>query len=332
MTYGQFDDQQREYVITNPQTPYPWINYLGNKDFFSLVSNTGGGYSFYKDAKFRRITRFRYNNVPIDNGGKYFYIKDDETIWNPGWKPMKTPLDSYECRHGLNYTLFNSSKNGIKARVLQFVPLDFWGEVLKVTLRNENQGTKSIKLFSFVEWSLWNAEDDMANFQRNFSTGEVEVEDSVIYHKTEFKERRNHYAFYGVNAPIQGFDTDRDAFIGLYNGFDAPEVVLDGQSKNSIAHGWSPIASHAIEVTICNPMKSKEFVFLLGYVETEKDDKWSDFPKINKSKAKANACQTFDTSVKKWIAAFHDLRAILGSFPGKNSTCNLTIDQIGSDG
>jgi cellobiose phosphorylase len=314
MTYGHFDDQQREYVITNPQTPYPWINYLGNKDFFSLVSNTGGGYSFYKDAKFRRITRFRYNNVPIDNGGKYFYIKDDETIWNPGWKPMKTPLDSYECRHGLNYTLFNSSKNGIKARVLQFVPLDFWGEVLKVTLRNENQGTKSIKLFSFVEWSLWNAEDDMANFQRNFSTGEVEVEDSVIYHKTEFKERRNHYAFYGVNAPIQGFDTDRDAFIGLYNGFDAPEVVLDGQSKNSIAHGWSPIASHAIEVHL-QPGEEKEFVFLLGYVETDQDDKWSDFPKINKSKAK-QMLQTFDTS-EKVEAAFQDLRQYWDQLLGK---------------
>ena len=100
--YGHFDDVAREFVITEPATPFPWINYLGNEDFFGLISNTGGGYNFYKDAKFRRITRYRYNGVPMDNGGRYFYIADGDCIWNPGWKPMKTPLEHYECRHGLN--------------------------------------------------------------------------------------------------------------------------------------------------------------------------------------------------------------------------------------
>ena len=121
--YGHFDDQHREYVITDPQTPWPWINYLGNEDFFSLISNTAGGYSFYKDAKFRRITRYRYNNVPMDNGGRYFYVKDGETVWNPGWKPCKTPLDFYECRHGMSYTRITGKKNGVEASVLFFVPL-----------------------------------------------------------------------------------------------------------------------------------------------------------------------------------------------------------------
>ena len=124
--YGHFDDQHREYVITDPQTPWPWINYLGNEDFFSLISNTAGGYSFYKDAKFRRITRYRYNNVPMDNGGRYFYIKDGETVWNPGWKPCKTPLDFYECRHGMSYTRITGRKNGVEASVLFFVPLRIW--------------------------------------------------------------------------------------------------------------------------------------------------------------------------------------------------------------
>ena len=180
--YGHFDDQHREYVITDPQTPWPWINYLGNEDFFSLISNTAGGYSFYKDAKFRRITRYRYNNVPMDNGGRYFYIKDGDTIWNPGWKPCKTPLDFYECRHGMSYTRITGKKNGIEASVLFFVPLKKWAEVQKLTLKNESSETKSLKLFSFEEWCLWNAATDMENFQRNFSTGEVEIEGSTIYH------------------------------------------------------------------------------------------------------------------------------------------------------
>ena len=237
-TFGYFDDRHREYVITDPRTPWPWINYLGNEDFFSLISNTAGGYTFCKDAKFRRITRYRYNNVPMDNGGRYFYINDGGTVWSPGWKPCKTPLDFYECRHGMSYTRITGAKDGIEASVLFFVPLHSWAEVQKVTLRNTSAAPKSFRLFSFAEWCLWNAATDMENFQRNFSTGEVEVDGSVIYHKTEYKERRNHYAFYSVNAPVDGFDTDRETFIGLYNDFGDPQKVMACTSGNSIAHGW----------------------------------------------------------------------------------------------
>ena len=193
MKYGHFDDQNKEYVITTPKTPLPWINYLGTKDFFSLISNTEGGYSFYKDAKLLRLTRFRYNNVPGDSNGKYYYIKDGETVWNPGWMPTKTDLDSYECRHGIGYSKWNSSKNGINAQVLAFVPTDDSCEINQLKLTNNTDHVKELKLFSYVEWCLWNAQDDMLNFQRNFSTGEVEVIDSAIYHKTEYRERRNHY-------------------------------------------------------------------------------------------------------------------------------------------
>ena len=273
--YGHFDDAHREYVITDPATPFPWINYLGNEDFFGLISNTAGGYDFYKDAKFRRITRYRYNGVPMDNGGRYFYINDGGTVWNPGWKPRKTPLDSYECRHGMNYTRITGSKNGIEASVLFFVPLHTWAEVQKVTLTNHSSETRRFKLFSFAEWCLWNAVTDMENFQRNWSTGEVEIDGSVIYHKTEYKERRNHYAYYSVNVPVQGYDTDRETFIGLYNGFENPQCVMAGASANSVAHGWSPIASHCIEVELA-PGESKDYVFLLGYVENKQDEKFSD--------------------------------------------------------
>ncbi len=314
MKYGYFDDEHREYVITNPKTPYPWINYLGNEDFFSLTSNTGGGYTFYKDAKFRRLTRYRYNNVPVDDGGKYFYIKDGDTVWSPGWKPMKTALDTYECRHGMSYTKFKGAKNGVETEVLQFIPLGFWGEIQKVSVKNTSSEVKKLKLFSFIEFALWNAEDDMTNFQRNFNTGEVEVEDSVIYHKTEFKERRNHYSFYSVNQPINGFDTDRESFIGLYNGFDNPDVVNEGESKNTIAHGWSPIASHYIEIEL-QPGEQKDYVFMLGYVEVDEADKWESKLVINKKPAKEMIAK-FDT-VEKVDAAYNDLRAYWDHLLGK---------------
>ena len=303
--YGYFDDAQREYVITDPKTPWPWINYLGNEDFFSLISNTAGGYSFFKDAKFRRLTRYRYNNVPMDNGGRYFYIKDGDTIWNPGWKPMKTPLDSYECHHGMSYTRITGRKDGIEASVLFFVPLHTWAEVQKLTLRNDTAEKRTIKLFSFEEWCLWNAATDMENFQRNFSTGEVEIEGSVIYHKTEYRERRNHYAFYSVNTPIQGFDTDRETFVGLYNGTHEPEAVLEGKPRNSHAHGWSPIASHYIEVEL-EPGESKDYIFILGYVENEQDKKFIAPKVINKEKV-YDIINRFDTS-EKVDAAFAELQ------------------------
>lgn len=305
MKYGHFDDKNREYVITNPKTPYPWINYLGNEDFFSLTSNTGGGYTFYKDAKFRRLTRYRYNNVPVDDGGKYFYIKDGDTVWSPGWKPVKTPLDHYECRHGMSYTRIKGVKNEIEAEVLQFIPLGFWGELQKVKLTNNGSEKKTLKLFSFIEWCLWNAEDDMTNFQRNFSTGEVEVKDSVIYHKTEFKERRNHYAFYSVNQPIQGYDTDRESFVGLYNGFDNPDALAEGRPGNSVAHGWSPIASHYLEIEL-EPGESKELVFMLGYVEVDESEKWESKSVINKKPA-LSMIEKYD-SVEKVNQAFSELR------------------------
>ncbi|HEB62099.1 MAG TPA: glycosyl transferase [Bacteroidetes bacterium] len=286
MKYGYFDDNNREYVITDPKTPYPWINYLGNHDFFSLISNSAGGYSFYKDAKYRRLNRYRYNNVPTDDGGRYFYIKENDEVWSPGWKPVKTPLDKYECRHGLSYTLIKGEKNGLEATVLYFVPLHFKGEIQQIKLKNNSSEKKSFKLFSLIEWALWNAEDDMTNFQRNFNTGEVEVADNVIYHKTEYRERRNHYAFHSVNQKHSGFDTDREIFLGLYNGFNEPQNVLEGKPSNSIAHGWSPIASHYFEIEL-EPGEEKSLIFMLGYVELPEEEKWESKGIINKKPARA---------------------------------------------
>jgi len=297
MKYGHFDDETREYVITTPETPYPWINYLGTGDFFSLISHTAGGYSFYKDASFRRLTRYRYNNVPVDDGGRYFYIRDGETLWNPGWKPCKTPLDGYECRHGLGYTRFVSRKNGLEADLTCFVPLNTSGEVQLMKLTNRSSESRSFSLYSLAEFCLWNAQDDMTNFQRNFSTGEVEADDRIIYHKTEYRERRNHYAFYGSSRRFDGFDTERDLFLGLYSGFDRPETAVKGISGNTLAQGWSPIASHRFDLTL-KPGEETELVFVLGYAELPREEKWEAPGVINK------------TPARKMLEAFSDPREV----------------------
>jgi len=307
MKFGHFDDEKREYVIETPRTPYPWINYLGAQGFFSLISNTAGGYSFYKDARLRRITRYRYNNVPIDMGGRYFYINDGGTIWNPGWSPVKTQLDFYQCRHGMGYTIITGKKNGLKAEVTFFVPQDYDGEVQQLVLTNESASDKTFKFWSFAEWCLWDAQDDCTNFQRNFSTGRVEVKDSVIYHKTEYRDRRNHYAFYSVNDKIDGYDTDRDSFIGLYNGFGDPQAVLEGKCGNSLADGWSPIASHYKEITL-KAGESKTLIFVLGYVEMPAEKKFeADGKTINKEKALA-MIEKYN-SPEKFAAGMQELRS-----------------------
>ena len=299
MKFGYFDDAKKEYVITSPRTPLPWINYLGSKDFFSLISNTCGGYSFYKDAKLLRLTRYRYNNVPFDSNGHYYYIKEGDTIWNPGWMPTKTELDSYECHHGMGYSTFRSSKNDLSAELTAFVPVDDSCEINKLTLTNNGSAPKTFSVFSYVEFCLWNAMDDMTNFQRNFSTGEVEVHGSAIYHKTEYRERRNHYALYAVNAPIAGFDTDRDSFLGAYGENSAPEVVVTGASKDSMASGWAPVGSHHLSVSLA-PGESKTFVFVLAYIENPIDQKWVGRPEdgvINRAPAEALMAR-YDTTEK----------------------------------
>ena len=310
MKFGHFDDVNKEYVITSPRTPLPWINYLGCEDFFSLKSNTCGGYSFYKDAKLLRLTRYRYNNIPLDSNGLYYFIKDGDTVWNPGWMPTKTELDDYKCRHGLGYSVFEGKKNSISAVLTDFVPIGTACEVNKLTLTNESDEKRDFTLFSYVEFCLWNAMDDMTNFQRNFSTGEVEIHGSTIYHKTEYRERRNHYAIFSVNADIDGFDTDRDSFLGAYGENRAPEVVMTGKAKNSVASGWAPVGSHQINISLA-PGESRDLVFVLGYVENKKDEKWEGLNKVNRKPAEAMLAK-FDTT-EKADQALADLKAYWNS-------------------
>jgi cellobiose phosphorylase len=274
MRYGYFDDQNREYVITQPDTPLPWINYLGSSDYFGLISNTAGGYSFYKDARLRRITRFRYNNAPLDYGGRMVYLRDEEGhFWSPTWQPTRCELEDYSCRHGMGCSIISSKYREISSQVCYFTPLGESLEIWDATLTNQRSSPATLSVFSCVEFNLWDAEDDAANYQRNFNTGEVEVEDGVIYHKTEYRERRNHFAYFACSEPICGYDTQREAFLGPYRGWDKPLVVEEGKSTNSIAHGWQPVGSHHLQVTL-QPGESKRIVFLLGYAENSPEEKF----------------------------------------------------------
>lgn len=290
MNLGYFDDDNKEYVITTPRTPLPWINYLGCESFFRLISNTGGGYAFYKDAKLLRLTRYRYNNAPLDSNGHYFYINDNGCIWNPGWQPVQTELDSYECRHGLGYTTYKGCKNGIEAHVTSFVPIGANCELTRLSLNNTSDKSKTFSVYSYIEFCLWNAVDDMNNFQRTYSTGEVEIEpykaNSCIYHKTEYRERRNHYALCAVNSSCDGFDTDRDSFLGTYGSPQMPDAVAAKTSHNSKASGWNPVASFRKDITL-KPNEKCQFIYMLGYIENPDDEKWEAPQKINKQRAKA---------------------------------------------
>ena len=275
MRYGFFDDERREYVVTRPDTPLPWINYLGSEDYFGLISNTAGGYSFYRDARLRRLTRYRYNNAPLDLGGRYVYLRDDESgdCWSPGWQPVQRALDEYACRHGLGYTVIAGRRSGIRAEVLYLVPVGETLELWRARLTNERPAPARLSLFGAIEFCLWDALDDATNFQRNYSVGEVEVEDGVIYHTSEYRERRDHFAFFACSGPPAAFDTQRDAFLGPYRGWDRPLAVERGACSGSIAHGWQPIGAHQVRLELA-PGETRDVIFVLGYAENPRDAKF----------------------------------------------------------
>ena len=309
MKFGYFDDRNREYVITRPDTPLPWINYLGCEAFFGIISNTGGGYSFYRDARLRRLTRYRYNNVPQDCGGRYVYLRDDqsEEFWSPSWQPTQHDLNNYSCRHGMGYTVIGSEYKGIEAHTRYFVPLGENLEIWQLTVTNQRTTRATLSVFANIEFCLWDAQDDATNFQRNFSIGEVEIEDGVIYHKTEYRERRDHFAYFACSRPTAGFDTQREAFLGPYRGWDKPAAVEAGQLTNSVAHGWSPIGAHQVRLDL-EPAETQQIIFVLGYRENPHAQKFDppDSQTINKSLVKPVIARYLDSTAAD--AAFQRMR------------------------
>ncbi len=287
MRYGHFDDERREYVINRPDTPLPWINYLGSERYFGIISNTAGGYSFYRDARMRRLTRYRYNNVPADSGGRYVYLADRDTgrFWSPTWQPTRTELHDYRCRHGLGYTIIGGHRDGIEGEITYLVPLGTDLEAWRIRLTNHRDTRARISAFPVVEFALWDAWDDQTNFQRNFNTGEVVVDGSTIFHVTEYRERRNHFASFSTSVEPAGFDTDRDAFLGPYRGWDKPLRVARGTMRNSVAHGWAPIGAFQIDVDL-GAGEVRDVVITLGYHENPEDRKFIAPGKIDLAQAR----------------------------------------------
>ena len=314
MQYGHFDDERREYVITTPTTPLPWINYLGSEDFFALVSNTAGGYCFYKDARLRRITRYRYNGSPLDADGFHVYVRTEEgSVWNPGWQPTQEPLDFYRCRHGLGYTVITGTKDGLSLEQAMLVPREDRCMLLKLTVQNQGEKPRHLKLFPYVEFCLWDAMDDSSNFQRNFSTGEVEIEPQALYHKTEYRERRDHYAFFWADRPYTGFDTSRDAFLGVYGIPARPQAVLEGHCTGSQAHGWAPVGAMEFDLTL-EPGAQQQLVLGLGYIENPQEEKFTAPGVINKTRA--HAMMEKYSSPRAFDCALEDLRQFWGDLLG----------------
>ncbi len=295
MKYGYFDVENKEYVITRPDTPLPWINYLGCEEYCGLISNTGGGYSFYKDPKERRLLRYRYNNIPYDRGGRYVYIRDNKTseFWSATWQPVIKPTAKmsedngtalfsvqegkkddyiYECRHGLGYTKITSNYKGIQSQATYFVPIGENCEVWMVELKNNSLQERSLSTFSFVEFCLWDALNDMTDYQYNLNIGETEVEDSMIYHLSRFRVEKSYFGYFHCNRDISGFETQRQDFLGLYGDLSSPRAVSEGKMNNSIACGWAPVGSHKVDITLKSG-ESKVIVFVLGYSEDRKDAK-----------------------------------------------------------
>jgi cellobiose phosphorylase len=312
MSNGYFDDKQREYVITKPDTPLPWINYLGCEAYFGIISNTAGGYSFYRDARLRRLTRYRYNHVPFDFGGRYIYLRDNASgkFWSPSWQPTQDDIKDYSCRHGMGYSIIGSTFNQIKSETMYFVPLGETLEIWQLKVTNLSKKPRKLSAFSSIEFCLWDAQDDATNFQRNFNTGQVEIEDGVIYHKTEYRERRDHFAYFACSEKLAGFDTQRDTFLGAYRSWNNPIAVERGRSFNSIAHGWAPIGSHHVKLNL-KAGETKIVTFILGYHENPKEQKFDPpqsqiinkrtvRPIISKYLKQENVSSAFETLRNYW--------------------------------
>ena len=287
MRFGYFDDSNREYVITTPKTPYPWINYLGSENFFGLVSNQAGGYCFYQDARLRRLTRYRYNNVPTDVGGRYFYIHEAGDYWTPSWGPTKKELSAYECRHGLGYTKISGTRNALKAELLFFVPMGETCEVHQVTLKNESakaQHRQALQLHRVLPVECAGRRHQLPAqllHRRGRGRGQHAVPQDRVPRATQPlrvlpRERQSG----GLRHRSRDLPWPVQWFLGTGRG-DARQV------GNSVASGWSPIASHCLEVELA-PGEEKSFVFVLGYVENPQAEKWESPGIINKTRAAAS--------------------------------------------
>jgi len=302
MEYGYFSRDDKEYVIVRPDTPTPWINYLSNSEYCAIISNTAGGYSFHIDPRDRRILRYRYNNLPVDRPGRYIYIRDNKTgkYWSPTWQPVLKELSAYECRHGLGYTKISSSYSDIEAEVTYFVPLDENLEIWMLTLKNASSEEKELSVFSYAEFCLWQAFNDLTDLQCSQGLGVARYEeDAIFFH---FFDVSTGYAFFASSSTVTGYDCNREKFIGPYRSESNPIVVERGQCFNSETQGGNPIAATSNSVKL-GLGEAKTIIFILGVVEKKSDAKMY----IQKFKEKSNVDTEFQRLKEYWNAYLSNL-------------------------
>ena len=321
MRYGYFDDSNREYVITRPDTPLPWINYLGVDSYCGLMSNTAGGYSFYKDAAHNRLLRYRYNNVPSDRPGRYIYMRDNKTkdYWSATWQPTNKDLKKYkyECRHGLSYTKISSEYAGIKSETTYFVPVGEANEIWRIKVKNNTNKARSISLFTYVEFCLWDALNDMTDYQYNLNIGKTEFKNNCMYHLTLYNMHKHNFAYFWSNTKVASFDGVRQNFVGPYRGEANPIAVENGKCSGSLAVGWAPFGGLNVNLTL-KAKEEKEVVFVLGYGEglgAEKKAMTKYKNPKNVDKALAELKSHWDENLAKYTAETPD--------PAVNSMVNI---------
>lgn len=261
--YGYFDSAAREYVITNPQTPTPWINYLGDGVYGGIVSNNGGGYSFDRDPRFKRVTRYRYNAIPEDQPGRYIYLKDMQngSIWSATWQPVKSNYDAYQCRHGMGYTVISLEKDGIATEVSYFVPIGKKFEVWRLKVQNKSDRKRLVNLFSYAEFCFFDAAKDQQNVDWVQQIGQGIFEDGFIFWNAFMKTWD--FTFMTSSKEPQSFDINRENFVGRYRDLKSPLAVENGACSNQVSHrgNGAGCLCHSLELA---PGSSEEIIYILG--------------------------------------------------------------------
>jgi N,N'-diacetylchitobiose phosphorylase len=333
MQFGHFDDQNKEYVIDRPDTPKSWSNYLGDTTYGAIITNNAGGYSFFYSAAQGRFMRHRFNTIPMDQPGRYFYIhdRDSRDYWSASWQPVGKPLDAYQtiCRHGTAYTIIESEYEKITTQTTYFVPLARHFECWLLNIANQDSKKRRLRIFTFVEyannWFMW---QDFVNLQYTQSILRMDVVNDVIDHginvllpdsSAEFENHDgNRHTFLGVTgANVTGYDTDRDIFIGSYRSYHNPIVVEKGECTNSLAVGDNGCGVLQMDIDL-EPKETRELVVLMGIGKASVHGKQA----VEEFKDIAKVHQEFDKVKQYWHSRLQGM-SVTTPDPEFNSMTNM---------
>ena len=274
MKYGYFHDEKKEYVITRPDTPVPWSNYLGTMEYGAIITNNAAGYSFIKPSAEGRILRFRFNALTPDMPGRYIYIKDQESkdYWSASWQPIGKNLSEYEstCRHGTAYTIISSNYKKIETETLFYVPLNGKYEVWSFKIKNNDVKNRRLSIFGFAEFTNDRREDlDMGNLQYSQYISRTYFKNNFILQSMKEQSAERTYQFFGVNRhDVVGWDGSREGFIGPYHTYSNPLALINGKCSNSLNYTGNSCGSLQIDIDLASNAE-EEIIFFLGAGDEE---------------------------------------------------------------